>query len=64
MHTESECVGCTTHCYPEQDLVDNILRVHMQSPGGLWAKVTLSYICCVTYAHYARVADCADAMSS
>ena len=45
-------------------MVDNILRVHMQSPGGLWAKVTLSYICCVTYAHYARVADCADAMSS
>ena len=43
MHTESAYDGCTAYCYPEQGMVDRLLRVHIQSQrafGPLW---TLSY---------------------
>ena len=43
MHTESAYDGWTAYCYPEQGMVDRLLRVHIQSQrafGPLW---TLSY---------------------
>ena len=32
-----------TYRYPEQGMADRLLRVHIQSPAGLWAWVTLNY---------------------
>ena len=31
MHTESAYDGFTAYCYPEQAMVDHLLRMHMQS---------------------------------
>ena len=31
MHTDSAYDGCTAYCYPEQGMVDRLLRVHIQS---------------------------------
>ena len=43
MHTESDYGGCAAYCYPEQGMADRLLRVHIQSPLGLWVWMTLSY---------------------
>ena len=43
MHTGSDYDGLVAYCYPEQVMADRLLRVHMQSPTGLWAWVTQSY---------------------
>ena len=32
-----------TDCYPEPGMADRLLRVHIQSPSGLWAWMTQSY---------------------
>ena len=43
MHTQSDYAGRTAYCYPEQGLVNRLLRVHMQSSAGLWPWMTLDY---------------------
>ena len=43
MHTESAYDGCTAYCYPEQGMVDRLLRVHIQSQRALGPWWTLSY---------------------
>ena len=40
MHTESDYDGYVANCYPEQGMADHLLRVHIQSPMGLWAWMT------------------------
>ena len=39
MHTESAYDGCTAYCYPEQGMVDRLLRVHIQSQRAFWPLV-------------------------
>ena len=43
MHTESAYNGCTAYCYPEQGMVDRLLRVHIQSQRAFGPNWTLSY---------------------
>ena len=43
MHTESAYDGCTAYCYPEQGMVDRLLRVHIQSQRAFGPWWTLSY---------------------
>ena len=43
MHTESDYAGCAPYLYPERGMADRLLCVHIQSPVGLWAWMTLSY---------------------
>ena len=43
MHTESAYDGWTAYCYPEQGMVDRLLRVHIQSQRAFWPWWTLSY---------------------
>ena len=43
MHTESAYDGCTAYCYPEQGMVDHLLRVHIQSRRAFGPRWTLSY---------------------
>ena len=43
MHTESAYDGCTVYCYPEQGMVDRLLRVHIQSQRAFGPWWTLSY---------------------
>ena len=43
MHTESAYDGCTAYCYPEQGMVDRLLRVHIQSQWAFGPSWTLSY---------------------
>ena len=47
MHTESAYDGCTAYCYPEQGMVDRLLRVHIQSQQAFGPWLTLSYNTCV-----------------
>ena len=43
MHTESAYDGWTACCYPEQGMVDRLLRVHIQSQRAFGPWWTLSY---------------------
>ena len=43
MHTESAYDGWTACCYPEQGMVDRLLRVHIQSQQAFGPWWTLSY---------------------
>ena len=43
MHTKSAYDGWTAYCYPEQGMVDRILRVHIQSQRAFGPWWTLSY---------------------
>ena len=43
MHTESAYDGLTAYCYPEQGIVDRLLRVHIQSQRAFGPWWTLSY---------------------
>ena len=43
MHTDSAYDGCTAYCYPEQGMVDRLLRVHIQSQRAFGPWLTLSY---------------------
>ena len=49
MHTESAYDGCTAYCYPEQDMVDRLLRVHIQSQRAFGPWWTLSYNMIIIY---------------
>ena len=43
MHTESAYDGWTAYCYPEQGMVDRLLRVHIRSQRAFGPWWTLSY---------------------
>ena len=43
MHTESAYDGCTAYYYPEQGMVDRLLRVHIQSQRAFGPWWTMSY---------------------
>ena len=43
MHTDSAYDGWTAYCYPEQGMVDRLLRVHIQSQRAFGPRWTLSY---------------------
>ena len=42
MHNESDYVGCTAYCYPEQGTVFRLLCVRMQTPEGLGFSTQVS----------------------
>ena len=44
MHTESAYDGRVAFCYPEQGMAERLLHVHILSPVGLWAWMTLGFI--------------------
>ena len=43
MQTESTYDGCSASCYPEQGMVDCLLRVHIQSKRAFGPWLTLSH---------------------